>query len=297
METLLFSLALLLWGATFAGIAWYVFSLSSQMTYVTLADGRKQARTLPVLFRLLLPFTSNFDKILRRPSFRAQLEHASWQLIAAGFEGLLNAREFIAIKLILPIFTCIMTSPLLLLLGQDGILIWLILTLFAWVWPLRWLRRARMLRAKKILRALPFVLDLLTLSVEAGLDFMGAIQRNCERRTMDALNEELLRMQREVQIGTTRRVALQNLSERLRIPQIRTLCSSLIQADELGVSIGAILRIQSDQLRQERFELAEKKANEAPTKMLFPLLLFIFPATLIMLLGPLLTSAMKDFIL
>lgn len=297
METLLFSLALLLWGATFAGIAWYVFSLSSQMTYVTLADGRKQARTLPVLFRLLLPFTSNFDKILRRPSFRAQLEHASWQLIAAGFEGLLNAREFIAIKLILPIFTCIMTSPLLLLLGQDGILIWLILTLFAWVWPLRWLRRARMLRAKKILRALPFVLDLLTLSVEAGLDFMGAIQRNCERRTMDALNEELLRMQREVQIGTTRRVALQNLSERLRIPQIRTLCSSLIQADELGVSIGSILRIQSDQLRQERFELAEKKANEAPTKMLFPLLLFIFPATLIMLLGPLLTSAMKDFIL
>jgi tight adherence protein C len=113
---------------------------------------------------------------------------------------------------------------------------------------------------------------------------------------MDPLNEELLRMQREIQIGTTRRIALQNLSERVRIPQVRTLCTALIQADELGVSIGTILRIQAEQLRQERFERAEKQANEAPTKILFPLLLFIFPATLVVLVGPVLMAAMKDFL-
>ncbi len=297
MNDLLLPIALILWGTCFTGIAWYVLSLSSQVTYVTLADGRKQERMIPFIFRLLLPFTNNFDKTLRRPAFKAQIENASWQLIAAGFEGVLSAREFVAIKLMLPAITFVFASPLLIVLGQDGFLPWLILTLMAWVWPLRWLRRARAMRAKSIMRALPFVLDLLTLSVEAGLDFMGAIQRNCERRKMDPLNEELLRMQREIQIGTTRRVALQNLSDRVRIPQMRTLCASLIQADELGVSIGTILRIQSEQLRQERFELAEKKANEAPTKMLFPLLLFIFPATLIILLGPLLKSAMQDFML
>ena len=168
--------------------------------------------------------------------------------------------------------------------------------LLAWAWPLHWLKQARAKRAKSIVRALPFVLDLLTLSVEAGLDFMGAVQRNCERRKMDPLNEELLRMQREIQIGTTRKVALRNLSERVRIPQVRTLCTALIQAEELGVSIGSILRIQADQMRQDRFERAEKLAHEAPTKMLFPLLLFIFPATIIVLLGPLLANILGDFL-
>ena len=162
---------------------------------------------------------------------------------------------------------------------------------------MQWLRTAREKRGRSILRALPFVLDLLTLSVEAGMDFMSAVRRNCEQRAMDPLNEELLRMQREIQIGATRKIAFRNLSERVRIPQIRTLCSALIQADELGVSLGSILRIQAEQLRRERFERAEKLAQEAPTKMLFPLLLFIFPATLIVLLGPIIANVISEGLL
>ena len=77
---------------------------------------------------------------------------------------------------------------------------------------------------------------------------------------------------------------------------MRTLCTALIQAEDLGVSIGSILRIQADQMRQDRFERAEKLAHEAPTKMLFPLLLFIFPATIIVLLGPLLANILGDFL-
>lgn len=296
MDDLLFYIATGCWGCAITTLLWWILSIASKMTYVTLADGRKQARSLPLLFRLVLPLTHNFDKMLRKPSFQAAIHEASWQLTAAGFEGLLSAREFIAIKFLLPLCAAIFFSPFLLLMGSEGVMPWLMIVLVFWIWPLRWLRSARATRAKAILRALPFVLDLLTLSVEAGLDFMGAVQRNCERRKIDPLNEELLRMQREIQIGTTRRVALQNLSERVRIPQMRTLCTALIQADELGVSIGTILRIQSEQLRQERFERAEKQANEAPTKILFPLLLFIFPATLVVLVGPVLMSAMKDFL-
>jgi tight adherence protein C len=296
MNNILFYTAISCWGIAISCLVWWVLSVASKITYVTLADGRQEARSLPLLFRLLLPLSHNFDKMLKKPSFQGAIHEASWQLTAAGFEGLLSAREFIAIKFLLPMCAAIFFSPLLLIMGRDGVMPWVMITLIFWIWPLRWLRNARAQRAKSILRALPFVLDLLTLSVEAGLDFMGAVQRNCERRKMDPLNEELLRMQREIQIGTTRRIALQNLSERVRIPQVRTLCTALIQADELGVSIGTILRIQAEQLRQERFERAEKQANEAPTKILFPLLLFIFPATLVVLVGPVLMAAMKDFL-
>ncbi len=293
---LLYWLSLLLWALCVGGLAWYTLGYATQITYVTLADGRRQARALPLLFRLLLPLAPNLDPLLRKGAFAPAAQTAAWQLTAAGYEGLLSGREFVALKLLTPALSALALALLFVPLGADAFPVWLIGTLLAWSWPLHWLRAVRARRAKAIVRALPFVLDLLTLSVEAGMDFMGAVQRNCERRAMDPLNEELLRMQREIQIGTTRKIALRNLSERVRIPQIRTLCSALIQADELGVSIGSILRIQADQLRQERFERAEKLAHEAPTKMLFPLLLFIFPATIIILLGPVLANVMRDFL-
>lgn len=293
----LYWLSLLFWAVSIGALAWYVLSFATQITYVTLADGRQQVRSIPLLFRLLLPLVPNLTPLIRKPSYQPTVNMAAWQLTAAGYEGVLTGREFTALRLLVPALVAIFLLLFFIPLGKTAFPIWLTGTLLAWCWPLHWLRRARELRAKKILRALPFVLDLLTLSVEAGMDFMGAVRRNCEKRAMDPLNEELLRMQREIQIGTTRKVAFGNLAERVRIPQVKTLCAALIQADELGVSLGTILRIQADQLRKERFERAEKLAHEAPTKMLFPLLLFIFPATLIVLLGPILANVLRDGLL
>ena len=156
-----------------------------------------------------------------------------------------------------------------------------------------WLRRTLMRRRLEIVKALPFVLDLLTLSVEAGMDFISALQRNCRLRRLDPLNEELLRMTTEIQFGSSRRQALKNMAERVRQVDLKAVAFSLIQADELGVSIGAILRIQSEQLRSKRFDRAEKLAAEAPVKMLGPLMLCIFPAVFIILLGPILSQALK----
>ena len=140
---------------------------------------------------------------------------------------------------------------------------------------------------------MPFVLDLLTLSVEAGLDFMTAIQRTTERPVVDPLTEELLRVVREIQVGTPRRQALRAMSNRVNLPDMRSLVNALVQADELGVSIGSILRIQADQLRVRRFENAEKLANEAPVKLLAPLVICIFPCVFLILLGPVLFSLAK----
>ena len=100
-------------------------------------------------------------------------------------------------------------------------------------------------------------------------------------------------MTKEIQVGSSRREALRNMADRVRQPDLKSVAYALIQADDLGVSIGAMLRIQSEQLRSRRFDRAERLAAEAPVKMLGPLMLCIFPAVFIILLGPILRQAMK----
>ena len=247
-----------------AGLIWAVAGAASELTYVTLADGRRQERALPVIFKLLLPFAPNLFGVVRRPSFRASVERADELLVQGGFEGLLSGMEFMALRMLL-----------------------------LWVLPDLWLARAVRRRHLEIQRALPFVLDLLTLSVESGLDFISALQRNCKSRRLDPLNEELLRMTKEIQVGLSRKEALRNMADRVRQPDLRSVAHALIQADELGVSIGSVLRIQAEQMREVRFDRAERLAAQAPVKMLGPLLLCIFPAVFIILLGPIVCQAMK----
>ena len=291
------------WGLAAAAMAWYVASAASEVTYVTLADGRRQARNLPLLFKVLIPFTGNFDRLLDGPSFKARIAERQRTLVSAGFEGLLDGREFVALEILSPIVTGVVWCLAVISLGAvmpespfatSGAAICAMgVALFA-LMPSLWLKAELKKRHTAIARALPFVLDLLTLSVEAGMDFISALQRNCQSRRMDALNEELLRMTHEIQIGSSRREALQNMAERVNQSDLRSLAHALIQADEFGVSIGAILRIQSDQLRSRRFDRAEKLAAEAPTKMLGPLMLCIFPAVFVILLGPVLIQVVKE---
>ncbi len=296
-------LTMLAWSACAAGLAWYCLHIARQITYVTLADGRQQERKLPLIFRLLLPFVPNFDGLVMRETFKKTRDTADRQLVSAGFEGLLNGKEFAAIKLLMPLVCGAFWFALLKLFGsafpksslaENLEISWLLGIALFYYYPLLWLRRALTFRHNAIQRALPFVLDLLTLSVEAGMDFMSALQRNCERRKLDPLNEELIRMTREIQVGIPRRVALRNMAQRVNLTDLRSVANALIQADELGVSIGAILRIQSDQMRSRRFDRAEKLANEAPVKMLGPLMLCIFPAVFIILLGPILRQTMEQ---
>lgn len=252
------------WALAAALLMAYVTSVASEVTYVTLADGRKAERSIPLIIKILLPFAPNFFRLIKGNGFAALREKYADLLIQAGFEGVISTEEFIAMKFML-----------------------------GWIFPDLWLYRTIKARHLSIMKALPFVLDILTLSVEAGMDFISALARNCKSRKMDALNEELLRMTKEIQIGVTRREALKNMAERVKEHNLKNVANSLIQADELGVSISSILRIQSEQLHSRRFDRAESLAAQAPVKMLGPLLLCIFPAVFIILLGPLLMQAMK----
>lgn len=296
---------ILSWTVCVAGFALYAASVAREITYVTLADGRKTERKIPLLMRLLLPFVPNLAHFVGGKAFEKQRREADWMLVASGMEGLLSSTEFVALKILMPIVCGVAWTLFVVLLGalapdsffSENVLVLSLLGVsWFYIYPLVWLRGALKRRHLEIMRSLPFVLDLLTLSVEAGMDFMSALQRNCERRKLDALNEELIRMTKEIQVGTPRRVALRNMADRCRQPDLKSVAHALIQADELGVSIGSILRIQSEQLRGRRFDRAEKVANEAPVKMLGPLMLCIFPAVFVILLGPILMQASRNIL-
>jgi tight adherence protein C len=147
-------------------------------------------------------------------------------------------------------------------------------------------------RQAQVVRGLPDALDLMVICVEAGLGFdaaMGKVYDKWDNEIANAFG----RVIQEIQLGKTRRDALRDMSTRLDVPDFSNFASSIIQADQLGVSIGKILRIQSDQMRIKRRQRAQEKAHQAPVKMMIPMTFFIFPSIWIVLLGPALLQILE----
>jgi tight adherence protein C len=159
-------------------------------------------------------------------------------------------------------------------------------TLFGVLFPFIWIADQIKKRHHQINRALPYAIDLLTLSVEAGLDFQAAIGTVVEKGKSGALMEEFGITLGEIKLGKTREEALRNLADRVQLAVLTAFVTNLIQADRMGTSLGRILRIQSTQMRIDRTQRAEKLANEAPVKMLMPLVACFFPTVFMILFGP-----------
>jgi tight adherence protein C len=151
--------------------------------------------------------------------------------------------------------------------------------------PSLWLTSKIKRRQDAIVKALPDGLDLLTICVEAGLGFDQAVQHLVEKQENE-LSRAFNRYLQEVSLGRTRRDALQSFADRMDVPDVTSFVAAIIQADQLGVSMAKILRIQSNQMRIRRRQRAEQKAHQAPIKMLFPLAFLVFPSMFIVLLGP-----------
>ncbi|MFZ4694921.1 MAG: type II secretion system F family protein [Verrucomicrobiia bacterium] len=281
-------LTLVLTAAAVGGIVYYLGCLTQQVQYVILADGRRQERSLPVLLRAVLPLTSLAPNLFLTGPWKTAGERLDRKILSAGFDGLITGREIMLAQLWLGGIGLVFG----LLLGWGINPVGVILTGVLFAYPRMWLRGALAERHRAIQRGLPYVLDLLTLCVEAGLDFMSALSKIVDRRKMDPLGEELMRVFHVIKLGRTRRQALKEMRDRVDLPDLTVVVNALTQADELGISLGAILRIQSDQLRTKRFQRAETLANQAPTKMLLPLV-FIFIAAFIILLGPVLLQVFQ----
>lgn len=239
---------------------------------------------LPIMIKLFLPFAPTFMPIAKSSIMMSQVRSTHALLQQSGFDQVISAEKFVAVRLFA---TAVGLALGLLLIAGGGMIQAIVLIFLLYIYPVAWLNRVKRMRHLEIQKALPNMLDLLTLSVEAGKDFLTAMRDILKRRKMDALGAEMKRTFQEITLGKSRRDALKDLVARVQLADLSNVMNAIIQADELGVSIGQILRIQGDQLRQKRFQRAEKLANEAPVKILFPMVLFIFPAVFIILLAPL----------
>ncbi|MEQ8175151.1 MAG: type II secretion system F family protein [Syntrophomonadaceae bacterium] len=201
------------------------------------------------------------------------------KLMNAGYPMGLNVDSFLALKYIIFVLTLVLGII------SRNILIFGALGAFGLLIPNFFLKSSEKNRKTLILKSLPDVLDLLSVSVEAGLGFDQAIQKVTEK-TRGPLSEEFEKTLQEINMGKQRREALRDMANRIDVDDVTVFLSSIIQADQLGVSITNVLRSQSQQGRTNRRLRAEEKAQKTPIKMLIPLVLFVFPSLLIVLLGP-----------
>ena len=206
------------------------------------------------------------------------------------FNTLVLAQVLLGIGLPLILLSLIrLTGPI------DNLpLLIILLAGFGFLLPIFFINSKAAQRQKEIQRSLPDTLDLLLVSVEAGLGFDMALKRVCEKKPGE-LSKEFMRALEEVRVGKTRSEALRGIVERTGVPDVRTFVGAIIQAEQLGSSISRTLDIQSNTMRLKRRQRAEEMAMRVPIKMIFPMVFFIFPALLVVVLGPSLVRMIQFF--
>jgi tight adherence protein C len=242
----------------------------------------------PFSERILLPVLRATAQFASRFTPRQSVESVQHQLDLAGNPYNWGPMEFLGVRAIIFVLF-IALAGLILVAGQlPGTQKFLVAgsAIAAGVLlPTLFLRSKISRRQKSIVRSLPDALDLLTICVEAGLGFDAAMAKVAEKWE-DELSQAFTRVIQEIQLGKLRREALRDMADRMEVPDMSTFVAAIIQADQLGVSIARVLRIQSDQMRVRRRQRAEEQARAATLKILPPVVFLIFPSILVVLLGP-----------
>lgn len=241
----------------------------------------REAPGLLKIFRIPIIMFTELASGLRLTRTR---ERYARDLASLGLEKVVTVDQLLALKLTL--FSITMVYAVMLLTTIPPFFA-LLFPLFGWMYVDLWLKDKISKRRKQIKAQLPFLLDMMTLSVEAGLEFTAAVNKIVTKMDPSPLREELTIFLRQMQLGMSRREALKAMAERCNLQQINSMVSALIQAAEMGSSVGGALRTQSEIMSGERFVEAEKKGAEASQKMLFPMVIFIIPAVMLVILGPL----------
>jgi tight adherence protein C len=245
--------------------------------------------SLPFKDRVLVPLFRRVADITTRFTPEKQIEQTRHQIELAGMAGSLEPTTFFAMRIGATITLGLLAFMVFFVLSPNRDPNALLYTVggaaLGYFFPVLWLRSKISKRQDNILKALPDALDLLTICVEAGLGFDQAMGKVYEKWEND-LAIAFGRVLREIQLGKVRREALRDMSERMEVPDVTSFTAAVIQADQLGVSMTKILRVQSDQMRVKRRQRAQEKAHQAPVKMMIPMVLLIFPSLWIVLLGP-----------
>jgi tight adherence protein C len=238
--------------------------------------------------RVLLPIARSIADLTIKFTPEKQLEDARRLIDLAGMT--MNPASFFAARVGLTILLALGAFVVFFVASSStdrttAILYTIGAAALGYFFPAMWIRAKITRRQQGILRALPDALDLLVICVEAGLGFDAAMGKVYEKWDND-LAIAFGRVLREIQLGKQRREALRDMANRMEVPDVTSFVAAIIQADQLGVSMAKILRVQSDQMRVKRRQRAQEKAHKAPVKMMIPMVFLIFPSIWIVLLGP-----------
>jgi tight adherence protein C len=238
--------------------------------------------------RIIFPFFNRIGELASRFTPQASLESARQKLETAGNPMQMDPAFFLATRFVFAIVFGGGVFTVFAITGRNWVQGLALSALFmgiGFAFPNLWLTSRIQRRQKGVFRAMPDALDLLTIAVEAGLGFDAAMAKVHDKWEND-LALEFGRVIQEIRLGKLRREALRDMAERLGVPEMTSFVAAVIQSEQLGVSMAKVLRIQSDQMRVRRRQMAEEEAHRAPVKMVFPIALLIFPSILIILLGP-----------
>jgi tight adherence protein C len=257
--------------------------------------GSMQAKNLeelelqqPFMERTLRPLALRLSGFVARITSQSFTEKTEKRLALAGYPGNLRVNDWLGVKAIGALVGAGVFFLLFGLLGGNlvaGVALGAVGLGIGYMVPEFWLGGKVKKRQKEILLQIPDALDLLTISVRAGLGFDGALGKVVEK-LKGPLTDEFRRALAEIRVGKTRRESLRDIVQRTEVPALTNFIGAIIQAEQLGVSISKVLQVQSEQLRIERRQRAEEMAAKAPIKMLFPLVGCIFPSLFIVILGP-----------
>ncbi len=250
---------------------------------------------LPFTQRVLMPIVRVPVKQMARLMPTAMLDGLQQRLVIAGEPMELQA--FLTMQFVSIVMFTLM--PVLLILGAGSVSITRLgiiagFALVGYMLPQMWLKQRVTGRQTQIIKSLPDAFDLITTCVEAGLGLDAALSRVAEK-VEGPFADELTRTLRDISLGKQRREALRELGDRTGVPDLVSFVNAVIQAEQMGSSVGTVLRVQAEQLRVRRRQRAEEQAYKAPVKMIFPLILCIFPTLFIVILGPAVITIMNDF--
>ena len=252
------------------------------------ANVREQEMLKSIQERVIVPFLGKLSNVLGRFTPAGYIQTIREKLVKAGNPAGLDPDRFLTLKLVgavsivfWPFFAFTIAD----LSGFYGMIVTGLLWGMSFFGPDVFVQRKIDQRQYLIATRLPDVLDLLVISVEAGLGFEQAIDRTTDA-VPGPLADEFRRMLQETRMGATRAEALRAMDERCQVPELRSFILAMLQADTFGVSIGRLLRAQADDMRVRRRQRAQEAAQKAPVKMLFPLIFCIFPSLFVVILGP-----------
>lgn len=257
-------------------------------------DDRTYMDPLSYKLKLVWPFTRIVAYYLCTNFSADYLDKVEKQLQRTGVSYVLSAEQFVAFRIIMAVLTTVFTIVLVLLLGIEDYIFILFAPLVGFMLPLIWLSDMRKRRDSAVIRQMPVYLDFVTMAVEAGLNLSGALAQARDKGPLGPLRNEIGIVIRDIRSGTTRADALRRMADRLDITEVSSFVGTIVQAEKMGASMGAVLRTQAEQRRTERFQRAEKTAMEAPVKLVGPLVMFIFPVTFIVIGFPIAMKFMAE---